>query len=202
MTTSNSNARLTQVENGVVIKTLAPNVYLTYNPNGTPGVATFSCVDYMQVGNTYVQVGNDPKAVTIELPESLNICFGAVKDTMVDPVTGADLRKVSVAGILTIFQSAFDTAYNTRELQRQVSVAGEMSNTISFTYTANGNMLSFTSNTGSVNAVSWGWLLGDGTYSLESDPVHNYILSGDVDVSFVVKDVNGNTYFTKQTISV
>lgn len=200
MATSNSNARLTHLENGTVLQTFSPIVTLTYSPNGIPGVASFSCTDYMVAGNNYYSVNSQPKTTIVNLKDSLSVCYGSQKSTLVDPVTGADLTQLSVAGLLLIFQVAFDAECNKQFLENQLKVSNtEM---VSFTYTSNGSSIQFSSNTGNIQAVTWGWLFGDGTYSLNSDPIHKYIVPGNVSASFIAIDANNNIYSNTQIIEV
>lgn len=138
----------------------------------------------------------------VELEDALEVCYGSQNATLTDPVTGVDLTKVSVAGILSIFQSAFDTECNVQALQKKLKLANTEVNEVSFSYTANGSTLSFVSNTGTANVVSWGWLLGDGTYSLDADPVHTYVMTGNVDVSFIAVDSSNNVFANTQTVTV
>lgn len=200
--TSNSNARYTSLDNGATLVTLAPMVQLTYQPNGTPGIASFNCTEYMAAGNTFFQVQSNPRAVIVELEDSLATCYGSQNATLTDPMTGIDLTKVSVAGILSIFQSAFDTECNVQALQKQLKLANTEANLVSFSYTANGNTLSFTSNTRASNVVSWGWILGDGMYSLDADPVHTYVTTGNVKVSFIATDASNNVFADTQTVAI
>lgn len=200
MAMSNSNARLTHLENGTILQTFAPIVTLTYSPNGTPGVASFSCTDYMVAGNNYYSVNSQPKTVIVNLKDSLSVCYGSQKSALVDPITGADLTQMSVAGLLLIFQVAFDAECNKQFLESQLKVSN--AEAVSFSYTANGSSIQFASNTGNIQAETWGWILGDGTYSLDSDPFHKYIVPGNVSVSFIAIDASNNIYSNTQIIKV
>lgn len=200
MATSNSNARLTHLENGTVLQTFSPIVTLTYSPNGIPGIASFSCTDYMVAGNSYYSISSQPKTTIVNLKDSLSVCYGSQNDTLVDPVTGADLTQLSVAGLLLIFQSAFDTECNKQFLQSQLKVSN--AEIVSFAYTANGSSVQFSSNTGSIQAVTWGWLFGDGTYSLDSDPVHKYVVPGNVSATFIAVDASNTIYSNTQILTI
>lgn len=200
--TSNSNARYTTLDNGATLVTLAPMIQLTYQPGGNPGIASFNCVEYMATGNTFFQAQSNPRAVIVELEDALETCYGSQNAVLTDPVTGADLTKVSVAGLLSIFQSGFDTECNVQALQKQLKLANTEANSVSFNYTANGNILSFTSNTGTANVVSWGWILGDGMYSLDADPIHTYVMAGNVEVSFIATDASNTIFANTQTVVI
>lgn len=200
--TSNSNARYTSLGNGATLVTLAPMVQLTYQANGMPDIASFSCAEYMATGNTFFQTQSNPRNIIVDLESAMERCYGSQNAVLIDPVTGVDLTRVSVAGMLSIFQSAFDTECNVQALQKQLKAANVSAKSVSFTSVANGATVTFASNTGTVNVASWGWLLGDGMYSLDSDPAHTYVTTGNVEVSFIVVDTSGDVFADTQTVNV
>lgn len=63
-------------------------------------------------------------------------------------------------------------------------------------------VVQFASNTGSIQAVTWGWLFGDGTYSLDSDPVHKYVVPGNVSATFIAVDASNTIYSNTQILTI
>lgn len=103
------------------IKDLAPSVVseqiaegLNFHYDVISGNASFTFFS-----RPYVFINGSPLALAGTLTDNLDTdansmitrCFAA---GVLDPVTQADLGKISVAGVMLIIKSAFDTLYNER----------------------------------------------------------------------------------------
>ncbi|TXI88284.1 MAG: T9SS type A sorting domain-containing protein [Crocinitomicaceae bacterium] len=69
-----------------------------------------------------------------------------------------------------------------------------------FSYTSNGNTISFYAISPSINFLSWDF--GDGEISFEENPIHTYSSEGSYEVVLTVTDVCGNTAETTKTVEV
>lgn len=69
-----------------------------------------------------------------------------------------------------------------------------------FSYTSNGNTISFYVISPSINFLSWDF--GDGEISFEENPIHTYSSEGNYEVVLTVTDVCGNTAETTKTVEV
>lgn len=110
-----ANARIVDIAPTVVAETVSNRIEFTYNPlNETGAFAFFS--------RAYLYVNAEPQALASTssnvlqaalTPELLPQTFG---NGLADPVTGADLGKISIAGFMIYMKNAFDILYNRRAL--------------------------------------------------------------------------------------
>jgi serine protease len=76
--------------------------------------------------------------------------------------------------------------------------------TAGFTFNTSGLTTTFhdTSSDSDGIIASWSWDFGDGTSSLEKDPVHTYKNTGNYNVSLTVTDDDGATNTSSKTVTV
>lgn len=115
-------AREEEIEGTVKAVVLAPRTILDWNPEMNDGRIQFQTMRYASVDGV---VRNDlfqPTALSTNVNVSIAeialrrfVQSGAVNERgqniSLDPVTGADLSKISVAGVMQIIKAAFDTLY-------------------------------------------------------------------------------------------
>jgi len=63
-----------------------------------------------------------------------------------------------------------------------------------FSYTADGQTVTFTNESTVTGTVTYGWEFGDATVSTEKDPVHTYDAKGEYTVKLTVTDAEGGTH--------
>lgn len=97
------------------LEIMAPGVDINWNPITNTGPISFSMARYL-VENGVIRPDIHPSPagmLSVHLEDIIYRCFAPSNpgDTIVDPVTGADLTHISVAGVMTIIKAAFDTLY-------------------------------------------------------------------------------------------
>lgn len=109
-------AREEEVEGVIKSIVLAPRTILDWDPETNDGMITFQTARYASV-NSVVRTDLFPPARNT-LPVATPISGIATRRFVPpgmpftnDPVTGADLSQISVAGVMTIIKAAFDTLY-------------------------------------------------------------------------------------------
>lgn len=107
---STTNSRFKTLANGLQSEILAEHTQLIWNPTTQAMAAVFNCRPYLIVGTEYMPYGDMFQHLRVELNEHFPRCLAPVGT--VDPVTGADLSNISVAGIATLIKIAFDRFHN------------------------------------------------------------------------------------------
>jgi len=109
-----TNSRFADLGANTNSEMLAPMTQLIWNPVSGETAVSFQSAPYISVANTYHQLSNNPNTLYVDLSQKLATCYGEPLGTLVDPVTGADLTKISVAGIMTLIKTAYDQEYNVK----------------------------------------------------------------------------------------
>ncbi|NVJ60530.1 MAG: PKD domain-containing protein [Gammaproteobacteria bacterium] len=75
---------------------------------------------------------------------------------------------------------------------------------VDFLYSADELTLSFVdnSNYGDIEIIAWNWWFGDGSSSVEQNPIHTYSSAGDFNVLLSVTDEYGNTNSVRKVVTV
>lgn len=105
-----TNSRFTDLGANTVSEMLSPMTQLVWNPITGETAVSFQNAPYLYVANTYHQLNSNPSALYVDLAPKIATCY-APANTM-DPITGADLSKISVAGIMMVIKAAYDQEYN------------------------------------------------------------------------------------------
>lgn len=109
-TTSTGNARITTDALGNRIERIATETHIFYNPADQSASIVFQGEQYLTSadGTTVVAKIEGREA----LPLSLADIAAETYDAGADPVTGADLTQISVAGIAQIIRAVYDKEFN------------------------------------------------------------------------------------------
>lgn len=105
-----NNARIRAIAEGITAEMVAEQTHLFYNPQTGGGRISFQARESLFVNGSYQPLAGDYNILQVTVEEIADRCFG----TGLDPVTGADLSKVSAAGMALIIKSAYDRLYNER----------------------------------------------------------------------------------------
>ncbi len=112
--TISTTARFKDMGNGTMAELMADQVQFFYDPTTEQARAIFNGTSYLNFGTAaapnYHALGNNHDILPVDLSDKIGQCYGGGKD----PYTGADLTKISVAGIMMIFKYAYDHFVNQR----------------------------------------------------------------------------------------
>ena len=103
-----TNARITTIATGITREIVAEQTHLFYDPATQLGYVAFQHRPSLYVNGTFNGPAGDFGVLQLQLADVATRCYS----TSVDPVTGADLSKISNAGIAQILKDVFDIAYN------------------------------------------------------------------------------------------
>lgn len=158
-TTPTTNARLVNIGGGIISEMISTQTQFNYDPKTGSGNAIFNGLPFIQLSSTYHSLNVPFDQLTVDLDNEITHCYGADSGTPVmDPVTGVDLTKISVAGIMILMKLAYDYEYNKR--------AGSVAPIANFNFVATGLDVTFTDSTKTSfldNITSWTWNFGDGS---------------------------------------
>jgi hypothetical protein len=104
------NARITQLADGVTSEMIAEQVHIFYDPATQTSRTAFQGRASLFVNNAYQPLSGTYDSLLVTGDAIMQRCFA----TGTDPVTGADLSKISGAGMDLIFKAAYDVLYNER----------------------------------------------------------------------------------------
>jgi citrate lyase gamma subunit len=105
------NARIRTIAPDVTAEMIAEQVHLFYDPGTGGGYASFQAREVLYVNGQHQAPMGDFNILQVQLDAIVGQCFGA---GLVDPVTGADLSQVSVAGLSVLIKTAYDQLFNAR----------------------------------------------------------------------------------------
>lgn len=109
------NARIKPIADGVTSEVIAEQTHLFYDVSSGTAYVSFQARKYLFVNDVPQAPMGDYEVLQAQLADIGPRCFVAEGST--DPVTGADLSKVSSAGMMTIIKAAYDVLYNERAAQ-------------------------------------------------------------------------------------
>lgn len=94
---------------------LGTRITIDYDPVAGTARALFDGQLYLPVENgTYTKLADFADVLVLDFTSQVTRCYGAEAGVMTDPVTGADLTQVSVAGLMTLIKKAYDIEINAR----------------------------------------------------------------------------------------
>lgn len=211
------DASIVQMDGGVVSQVYGDQISANYDPQTEQFSISFASHTYLQFANSIVksslQIPYTLDRINIQSP--ITTCFANAGDT--DPVTGADLTKISEAGVAILFKRAFDSEYNNQFYQRQLAhltavakstptAPNPNGTTAMFTANVSGLEVAFTSTnttTAPITVVSTAWIFGDGVGSLvATNPTYTYAANGTYTVTEIVTDSTGANTLYSDTITV
>lgn len=112
------NSRFQTLPNGITTETIATVVHIDYDPTSQTATVIFSGRHFMQADGQYLRVGDALDNLGVPLSDRMMEMVG--KDGDADPVTQADLSKISLAGVMTLVKRFYDTAHNERAAQDEL----------------------------------------------------------------------------------
>lgn len=203
-----TNARFTDMGGGIISEMMADQVQFFYDPATGSARAIYNGLPYISINNTYHSLNVCFDVLHVDLDTEMTRCYGLEQgSTMVDPVTGTDLTKISVAGIMTLIKLAYDSEYNTR--------AAAMPPTAAYSVAVTGLNVTFTDK--SIPAFSntitaWAWDFGDGdlavtptvpdSTSTVQNPTFTYTKAGTYTVTLDITASNGKTATAMHIVTV
>lgn len=119
MTDTTTNARIRTIENDVTAQYIAEQTHIFYDPSTGLGTYSFQGRENLFVGTCWQPLTGNWDTLTGNIGDIASDCFG----TGADPVTGADLTKISVAGLSIILKGAYDTLFNQRAAAEAAAAA-------------------------------------------------------------------------------
>lgn len=106
------NARIEHLADGVNSEVIAEQTHMFYDVNTGTAMIAFQARKYLFVGGVAQAPMGDYDVLPAQLADIGQRCF-APEGTL-DPVTGADLSKVSSVGLMQIMKIAYDVLYGER----------------------------------------------------------------------------------------
>lgn len=122
------NARMVDLGGGLFAEMMADQSQLFFDPTTENVRAIFNGQPYLKTGDVYRRVGDKNDILHVDLKDLMALRPAPFRD----PITGADMSNVTVAGVMLIMKAAYDYFYNKRamELAEAESVSGPNSSTI------------------------------------------------------------------------
>lgn len=106
-----TNSRFIDMGGGNIAEMISTQVQLFYNPTTQACRAIFNGSPYMLMGDTYQRIGETPPEPLLQdVTNIMPLCL--VPAGIKDPVTGADLSQISLAGVMYIHKFAYDFFHN------------------------------------------------------------------------------------------
>jgi hypothetical protein len=119
-----TNVRFTVIGDGLTTELISNQVQFFYDPTTNEARAIFNSSAYLPVAGSYLAITGTHDVLNVDFTSQFERCYAADSPTPVlDPVTGADLTKVSVIGIMSLIKIAFDKEANAREAARLAGIA-------------------------------------------------------------------------------
>lgn len=110
------NSRFLDLGGGIRAEMVAHQVQLFYDPTTSGARAIFNGYPYILTGETWRRVGDVNDILHVDLKDLMLL---RPAEGMRDPVTGADLSNITVAGVLTIFKGAYNLFHNRRAAEQR-----------------------------------------------------------------------------------
>jgi hypothetical protein len=106
------NARLVDLGGGNIAQMIAHQVQMFWDPTTQSARVVFNAVPYMLMGDRWQRIGIEQDMLEQDLSNLLHL--QPVPAGTIDPLTGTDLSKISLAGVIMLHRAAFDFFYNVR----------------------------------------------------------------------------------------
>lgn len=108
-----TNTRFEPIDTGEVqFEVAAPEIFIAWNPQVQDGAVTFNHAKYLMING---EIRYDVPCIrngSITAPIAANFARCFVPAGITDPVTGAPLNGISLAGIMVYAKYMFDTLHN------------------------------------------------------------------------------------------
>jgi hypothetical protein len=107
-----TNARIRTIAAGITGEMIAEQTHLFYDAATGTGSVSFQSRENLYINGAHQPLSGDFNILQADLATIATRQFVAAGVT--DPVTGADLSKVSAAGLVAYLKAVFDVLYNER----------------------------------------------------------------------------------------
>ena len=114
------NSRFKDLGNGSVVETIATQTQLFYDPTTQQARAIFNGATFLDVNGQYVSVGQDIDILRVDFADKMTDRIAVDGD--VDPITGADLTQITIAGAMLLIKRAYDHFHNARAAEIAAAV--------------------------------------------------------------------------------
>lgn len=109
---SNPNSRFKDMGGGNIAELISHQVQLFWDPSKQEARVLFNGAYYMKMGDKFLQIGVNQDILEQSLANLLHLRL--VTAGQLDPVTGADLSQISLAGMVIVHKYAYDFFHNVR----------------------------------------------------------------------------------------
>lgn len=110
MSNQRNNSRFIDMGSGFTAEMISTQVQVFYNPTTMAVKAVFNGAPYILMGQTYQRIGENQEVITQDLSNLMYLRL--VPPGIKDPVTGADLSGLSIAGAMIYHKYAYDFFHN------------------------------------------------------------------------------------------
>ncbi|QVD49369.1 hypothetical protein LUCX_299 [Xanthomonas phage vB_XciM_LucasX] len=107
-----NNARFVDMGGGNIAEMISHQVQVFWNPTLQSARVVFNGAPYMLMGTKYIKIGESTDMLEQDLTGILHLKL--IPPGTIDPVTGADLSNISLAGVVLIHKGAYDFFYNVK----------------------------------------------------------------------------------------
>lgn len=110
------NARMYALGNGTTAELLSQQTQIFWDPSNNAVRMIYNGNLYIPVDSGYIQVGTNYYITQVDLTNSMTTLIAAnTAGDLKDPVSGADLKQISYAGVMALMKFAYDAEVNTQE---------------------------------------------------------------------------------------
>lgn len=215
-------ARFTDLGDGTLAELMSKQVQFFYDPTTQASRAQFNGMPYLSIAGKYREMVAIADILEVDFTQQMARQYAnEIPIPILDPVTGADLADVSVAGVMTLIKVAYDIEINAREMRRLAKLAVAQARAVAstavespaengtisrFLATAPNITVTFTDQSvggPGISIVKRTWIFGDeyGSSSAKS-PVYKYPAPGTYLATLVVTDSTGVSVTSTQEIVI
>lgn len=116
-------ARFTDLGQSMQSELISNHVQLFYDVVTGQASAVFNGNQYLSIAGKYMLLADTADMLPVDFSSQMTRCYAEGSTPVTDPETGADLTKISVAGLMTLIKMAYDIEVNARETARLAAVA-------------------------------------------------------------------------------
>ena len=209
-----TNSRFTLLDNNTYSELIATQVQLFYDPSTGMARTHFNGMPFLRVGEQLIPLSANDDILAVDFSNKMAKCYGPPEGIQFDPVTGADLAQVSVAGVMLLLKQAYDVEHNAHaaEIAAQVTAAQALAaaeiviagagespsaggTTVGSTVDANGlgvTLADISTAGAGLTITGWTWIFGDGQgSSTMKNPTYTYAAPGTYRITLAVTDSSG-----------
>lgn len=103
-----TNTRIREITPGVGAERIATETHIFYDPQSQGANIVFQGEEFLTVGGAIGAKLDGRQALNVQL----SVIAAETFDAGIDPVTGADLSQISVAGVANLIRAVYDRKHN------------------------------------------------------------------------------------------